>query len=144
MNEQEIDALEGYQLDLAVEKYIFGCEKPTDNIDLADDGYIWEQLENGSWRSEKQKYENGEWRREWFITIWPDEYHDSDFLAFMVVDKILEMHRTVMSLNMFFRGGIWWHCKFITDPISHGCDQSRPTAICRAALKVVIEGIDDV
>ena len=132
----DIDTLDGLDLDLAIEKYIFDREKPEDTT--------WFDLqEDGSWIGEIPDVltdEDGSecFGRSWSIVEWPPKYHESDYLAFQVVDK-------VVSPSVYFN-----HMQFpliceaefynprTQEPLGVSRDKSRPTAICRAALKVVM------
>ena len=130
MNEKEIDNLEGRELDLAIERYVFGNEKPK------DESASWFQNDDGTWWSEQQDCLDGEWLRSWRIVQWPPEYHNSDYLAFKVVDKAIETYPAFsFNLHWFYDG--WcayasWCSEFEVN------NQSRPFAICLAVLKVVM------
>jgi hypothetical protein len=127
MNEQEIDALEGRQLDLAIERYVFGNEKPT-NPRITK---MW-QLESGKWY--------GEFDRGYSSLInWPPEYHSSVYLAFKVVDKIEDFLGLGSEFTLYSSGG-GNTAQFLSNfgfMLFESYSESRPVAICRAALKVV-------
>jgi hypothetical protein len=130
MNEQEIDALEGRELDLAIERYVFGRETPP------TDKWCWIQKDDGTWWSEQQDCIDGEWLRSWDTVYWPPEYHSSDYLAFKVVDKVLEYNDFIFHLE----SGNGWFAIFTQGGYIVGLSlwyEVRASAICHSALKAV-------
>ena len=129
MNEQMIDSLSGRALDLAVEEYVFG------NVSPPNDKTDWlQEYKDGTWFGEKQ---DGE--RAWYVVEWPPEYHKSDYLAFKVVEKILDDNQQRFAFDLYFGTLSHKWCAEFFEPRRNfnSSDKSRPTAICRAALKVV-------
>jgi len=130
MNEQVIDSLSGRALDMAIEKYVFG------NVAPPNDSTDWlEKYQDGTWFGEKQDGEGT-----WSVVEWPPEYHKSDYLAFKVVEKVLNDNQQRLAFDLYF--GILshdWCAEFFAPRRNFNSrDKSRPTAICRAALKVVM------
>jgi hypothetical protein len=137
MNEQEIDSLEGRELDLAVERYVFGNKNPSEvkaNWDY--------KMADGCWFGQVFEEDYGRW----IDVVWPPEYHNSDDLAFQVVDKIecktvsfmLYQMTSHKSDKRVFEADFFNPRTTIT--IGANISRSRPLAICRAALKVVCNG----
>ena len=135
MNKQEIDSLSGRALDMAIEKYVFGNDKPA----KARDKWGWLQNSDGIWQCEQQDCIDGEWQRSWSVVEWPPEYHKSDYLAFKVVEKILDDNQQRFAFDLYFGTLSHKWCAEFFEPRRNfnSSDKSRPTAICRAALKVV-------
>ena len=130
MNEQMIDSLSGRALDLAVEKYVFG------NVTPPNDGTDWlEEYQDGTWFGEKQDGVGA-----WSVVEWPLEYHKSDYLVFKVVEKVLDDNQQRFAFDLYFVAlSHMWFAEFFEPRRNfRSSDKSRPTAICRAALKVVM------
>lgn len=134
MNEKEIDALKGRQLDLVIEKYVFGNEKPQ-----KEDNVEWErELEDGTYLG--TKYIPGS--DMWYTISWPPEYHTLDYLAFQVVDKIMEKELWRWQFELYSYQGGWWAEFIDNEQILGGkangsLAKTRMLAICHSALKVI-------
>lgn len=122
-----VDNLDGRELDLAIAYHVFGELAPT------DDGTEWCSNCDGTYQGEVLI--DGCASRSWEVVEWPSRYHENDYFAFQVVDKIMGDKLPSFCLDSIAGG---WYAEFDNMVMSFDCKaKTRPLAICRAALKAV-------
>lgn len=140
-----VDALSGRELDFAVEKYIYGADFP--EAHSTSYGNDWILQGDGTWASDVPLFEHDSGKiHVWHEVTWPPEYHNSDHLAFIVVDYIMEAHKSSFHLAVPYfdimthseREG-WkaiFSCRDADLAVADA--PTRPVAVLRAAIKYVL------